>query len=104
MKQHRLTARYLASGFAVGILLVFSIYRNTVHAVQGTATFTGTSQELTGDITAGRLVDQANTAYYIDPAASGNSLVTAGTASVSGNLVLNAGSTIGTTNMQPLTI
>ncbi len=114
MKQLRLTARFLCLGFTVGILLptiaflishhVSLITPQAVRAAAGTATFTGTSQELTGDITAGRLVDQANTAYYIDPAASGNSLVTAGTASVSGNLVLNAGSTIGTTNMQPLTI
>ncbi len=81
---------------------ISQLFARPANAVAGTATFSGTDETLTGDITAGRLVDQANSSYYIDPAASGNSLITAGAASVSGNLVLNAGATIGTTNMQPL--
>lgn len=92
MNRLRHTTRFLASGFAAGILLsVFAfliahspspITPPAVQAVAGTAVFTGTSSELTGDITASRLLDQANTAYYIDPAASGTSLVTAGSVGI----------------------
>ncbi len=55
-------------------------------------------------ISSAQFIDNANSAYFLDPAATGNSLITAGAASVSGNLVLNAAATIQTTNMEPLTI
>ncbi|MBI5620861.1 hypothetical protein HY949_03720, partial [Candidatus Gottesmanbacteria bacterium] len=42
-------------------------------AVEGTLTISGSSQTLTGDITAARIVDSANSAYFIDPAATGTS-------------------------------
>ncbi len=46
------------------------------------------------DMVAQKLTDSANSAYFIDPAASGNSLVTAGDATVSGNIALGNTKTI----------
>ncbi|MBI5620811.1 hypothetical protein HY949_03470, partial [Candidatus Gottesmanbacteria bacterium] len=57
-------------------------------AVEGTLTISGSSQTLTGDITAARIVDSANSAYFIDPAASGTSMSLAGNASVSGTMTM----------------
>lgn len=77
----KLNFRFFATGLALGIL-AFSVFafriKPSAQAVVGTLEISGTSQTLTGDVTAGRLVDQANASYYIDPAASSTSLVTAG--------------------------
>ncbi|GEM_PF-6062712 len=73
----------------VGSFLVGVLHTHTrapivekVQAVAGTLTISGTDQTITGDITAARLLDQANTSYFIDPAASSTSLVTAGKVAV----------------------
>ncbi len=96
-RTHR-TFRFFATGLGLGILLTVFAFSITHHAarptprsakaVEGTLTISGTSQSVTGDLTAARLLDQANTAYLIDPAASGTSLATAGTATIAGTLTL----------------
>ncbi|MBI3428501.1 MAG: hypothetical protein HY050_00275 [Actinobacteria bacterium] len=47
-----------------------------------------------GVVTAQKLVDSANSSYFLDPAATGNALVTAGDATVSGNIALGNTKTI----------
>ncbi|MBI3955785.1 hypothetical protein HY339_00860 [Candidatus Gottesmanbacteria bacterium] len=47
-----------------------------------------------GTVTLQKMQDSANSAYFLDPAATGNSLVLAGTATASGNLTVGQGSTI----------
>jgi hypothetical protein len=86
--------RFLLCGLVLGTLLTavalrinpFTHSRITppAQAVEGTLTITGSSQTISGDVTAARIVDSANSAYFIDPAASGTSLYTAGDATISG--------------------
>ncbi len=45
-------------------------------------------------ISSAQFIDNANSAYFLDPAATGNSLVTAGDATVSGNIALGNTKTI----------
>lgn len=83
----KLKFRFFATGLALGIIatvLTLGITKQQAQAVVGTLDISGTSQTLTGDVTAARLVDSANSAYLIDPAATGTSLYTAGAATVSG--------------------
>lgn len=70
----------------VGIVQLFpmKIYPKQAQAVVGELTISGASGDFTGDITGGRFVDKANSAYFIDPAASGTSLYTVGAATISG--------------------
>lgn len=72
--------KHFVRGLILGICVVVvgAHLVKQVRAVPGELTIIGTSTTLTGDITAARLLDQANTNYFIDPAGSGTSLVTAG--------------------------
>ncbi len=94
MKIMNLKFRFFATGLVLGMLFgvfIGRIGRMTsppAKAVEGTLTITGSGQTLSGDITAARIVDNANSAYFIDPAAAGTSLSLAGNASISGTMTM----------------
>lgn len=92
MRALKPTIRLFLIGLSGGILGSALVLAGRALAVEGTLTISGSSQTLTGDITAARIVDSANSAYFIDPAAAGTSMSLAGAASISGNLTLPQGS------------
>lgn len=88
----------LALGIFLGVLLRTAKEQVTplVHAVVGDVTLdqsTGGTATL-GNVAFQKLTDTANSAYFLDPAATGDSLVVAGTATASGNLTVGQGSAI----------
>lgn len=89
MKGYRLFSTGLALGILVtaGMVRLFSVHDGRgVNATVGDVTIdqsVGGSSTL-GIVTAQKLVDTANSAYFVDPAATGNALVVAGAATVSG--------------------
>ena len=82
----------LALGVFLGVLLRTAKEQIAplAHAVVGDVTIdqSVTGSSTLGVVTAQKLVDTASSTYFLDPAATGNSLVTAGDATVSGNIAL----------------
>ena len=85
---------FLSLGFLLGVGSFLTARR--VEATVGDVTIDqsagGTST--LGTVTLQKMQDTANTAYFVDPAATGDSLVLAGTATASGNLTVGQGSTV----------
>lgn len=82
----------------VSIFLTALLYgaKTQTHAVVGDVSLdqsAGGTATL-GNVTFQKLTDTANSAYFVDPAATGDSLVLAGTASASGNLTVGNTSAI----------
>lgn len=94
----------LVGGLSLSLLLpALPHLSSQVLAVVGSLSISGNTTTLTGDITGARLLDEANTSYYIDPASSGTSLVTAGkagigTTTITDTLNLPSAGTIGYIN------
>lgn len=95
-------SRFFLTGFTLGVLVTAGMLRllplakEAVQAAVGTVTI---DQSVGGTVTLGtvdfqKIQDSANTAFFLDPAATGDSLVVAGTATASGNLTVGNTSAI----------
>lgn len=69
-------------GFFAAFRLTFNQLITKVQAVVGTLNTSATSQTATGDITGQKFVDVGSASYFIDPNATGNSLIVAGSVGI----------------------
>ncbi len=107
MKKNKLV-RFLIPALSVGFILGLSIKQRLpmnqlitkVQALTGSLNVSSTSQTASGDITGQKFVDVGSASYFLDPNASGNSLIVAGnvgigTTSPVNNLHVNGRSSFG---------
>lgn len=82
LKQFKYITLGVCLGFLFGFFAAFRLTFNQlitkVQAVVGTLNTSSTSQTATGDITGQKFVDVGSASYFIDPNATGNSLIVAG--------------------------
>lgn len=91
---------YLIVPFFLFIIFYF-LFLHNANAVPGTAVYMGTSTNLSGQVIGGSFVDYQNNSYFLDPAASGNSLLVAGSVGIGTTSPASILNIVNTTSSSP---